>query len=334
MRWAEERTVNRPAIRRSIVTAPLYNAGQYGVFSQACHHSADQIIMPRFDAEAFLQAVERYRVNHAYLVPAMFVRLLRLPPSVRHRYDVSSLNYVLQTGAHCPPDIKRRMIEWLGPVIWEAYGSSETSTIAACSSEEWLNKPGSVGKPVRHVVIIDERGQRCPPATRGRIYVDVSAMPGISYQNATVVRQSIDGVEFISMGDVGFLDEDGYLFVCGRVDDLINNGRLKVYPEEVENAIIQHPAVLDCVVFGIPDEVYGQAIAAVVEMTDATLDIDREMRRFLKDRISEHKTPVAIHRAAGPLRRETGKFNRAQLARTFAGAFKELPMTGRTGARL
>lgn len=138
IQWAERRTQGRPPIRSSIVTAPLYHGGQYGVFSQACHRQADQVILPRFEAEAFLSVVERHRINHAYLVPAMFVRLLKLPRKVRQRYDVSSLNHILQTGAPCAADIKRQMIDWLGPVIWEAYGSSETSTIASCSSQEWL----------------------------------------------------------------------------------------------------------------------------------------------------------------------------------------------------
>lgn len=320
LQWAEARTGNRPAIRCSIVTAPLYNAGQYGVFNQACHHGADQVIMPRFEAEAFLQAVERHRVNHAYLVPAMFVRLLKLPQPVRRRYDLSSLTYVLQTGAACPPAVKRQMIEWLGPVIWEAYGSSETSTIAACSSAEWLARPTRVGKPNRRVVILDDDGNIRPPHETGRIYVDVTDLPRISYENATLMQRHLEGRDYLSMGDVGALDDDGYLAVRGRIDDLINNGRLKVYPEEIEHAMLQHPQVLDCVAFAIPDEIYGQAIAALVQPADAMLDIERDLRPFLSERLSGHKIPVVIGRAEGPLRRESGKTCRAQLAREFAQA--------------
>lgn len=313
IRWAAHCTDSWPAIHRSIVAAPLYHTGQYGVFSQACHQGADAVILPRFEPEAFLQAVEQHRVNHAYLHPPMFGQLLQLPTDVRARYDVSSLDYVVQTGAPCPPQVKRAMIEWLGPVIWEVYGTSETSTIAACSSREWLTKPTTVGRPLRRVVILDGDGRACPPGRTGEIYVDVSDMPRISYQNGAVNRRRIDGAEFISTGDVGALDEEGDLSVCGRTDDVISNGRLKVYPEEIEHAILRHPRVRDCAVFGIPDAVNGQAIAAIVTVTDGDPDIEAELRAFLREWLSDYKIPVRIWSQAQPLRTEAGKLNRNRL---------------------
>lgn len=318
--WADRRTQGRPPIRSSIVTAPLYHGAQYGVFSQACHRQADQVILPRFDAEAFLSAVERYRINHAYLVPAMFVRLLKLPPAVRSRYDVSSLDHILQTGAPCAADIKHRMIDWLGPIIWEAYGTSETSTIASCSSHEWLAKPTSAGKPVRRVLIVDEQGRPSPTGQPGQIWVEVSDMPKSRYQNAEVVRRAVNGAEFIATGDVGSVDADGCLSVSGRVDDLINTGRLKVYPEEIENVILGHPNVRDCVVFGMPDAEFGQGIGAAVELATTGSDSERELRDYLRGRISTFKIPVVIWQCPNGLRSETGKVNRALLARTLTGA--------------
>lgn len=314
IRWAMHCTRAWPQIHRSIVTAPLYHTGQYGVFSQACHLGADQLIMPRFDAETFLREVERWRINHAYLSPPMFVQLLRLPASVRARYDVSSLDYVVQTGAPCAAQIKQQMLDWLGPVIWEVYGCSETSTIAACSSEEWRARPGTVGRPLRRVLIVDEHGVPCPPGRTGEIYLDVSDMPGIRYQNAELKQCRVDGVQFISVGDRGALDDEGYLFVRGRVDEVINNGRLKVYPQEIENAILRHPAVHDCVVFAIPDAVYGQAVAAAVRTARDHPAIEAELQTFLRGQLSEHKIPVRIWAQTGPLRTDAGKINRQRLA--------------------
>lgn len=312
--WASHCTQAWPSIRRSIVTAPLYHTGQYGVFSQACHLGADQVLLPRFEPEAFLQAVERHRINHAYLGPPMFVQLLRLAPDVRQRYDVSSLNYLVQTGAPCAPDIKRQMIDWLGPIIWEVYGASECSLIAASSSQEWLKRPGTVGRPLRPVAVFDDRGTPCPPGETGELYVDMSDMPGLRYQNAAVRRRTIEATELVSVGDRGRLDADGYLYVTGRVDEIINNGRLKVYPEEIEHVILRHPRVHDCVVFAIPDAVYGQAVAAAVTIRDRDLYLAAELRRWLAGELSEHKIPVRIWCQSEPLRLGAGKVNRQALA--------------------
>ncbi len=313
VQWAEGRTAHRPAIRTSIVTAPLYHGGQYGAFSHACLRSAHQVILPKFDAEGFLLAVERYRVNHAYMVPTMFVRLLKLPRQLRDRYDVSSLNYVLHTGAACPPDIKRQMIDWLGPVIWEAYGCSEMSVIAACSSEEWLQRPGTVGRPLMPVQILNRDGSACASGTIGEIYVNVSGLPRIEYENGAVRQRAIDGMPWLAPGDAGSVDADGYLYVAGRSDDLINTGRVKVYPLEIENVILMHPAVRDCAVFAIPDPEFGQIIGAAVDMDSGDTTIDAELSLFLRGRLSEHKIPALFTRLDPQLRNGAGKMNRTRL---------------------
>lgn len=244
----------------------------------------------------------------------MFVQLLRLPAAVRERYDVSSLDYVVQTGAPCAPAIKQQMIAWLGPVIWEVYGASECSLIAACSSQEWLARPGTVGRPLRRLVIRDEQDQPCPSGQSGEIFVDISDMPALRYQNATVRRCCVDEVEFVSMGDCGWLDADGYLYLSGRIDEVINNSRLKVYPEEIEHALLRHPRVLDCVAFAIPDAVYGQAVAAAVTVSDSDAGIAAQLRSWLASEISEHKIPVHIWTGTEPLRLGAGKVNRQALA--------------------
>ena len=326
--WATQCLQAWPKIRSSIVTAPLYHTGQYGVFSQACHLGADQVILPRFTPEAFLQAVERHRANHAYLGPPMFVQLLRLPAPVRQQHDVSSLDCLVQTGAPCAPAIKRKMIAWLGPVIWEVYGASECSLISASSSREWLERPGTVGRPLRRVVILDATGSPCPAGQVGEIYLDLTDLPGLRYQNARVRRRAVGPTDLVSVGDRGWLDTAGYLYLAGRIDEVINNGRLKTYPEEIEQAILAHPAVEDCVVFPIADPVWGQAIAAAVTAAAGQEIQAADLRAWLAGRMSEHKIPVRIWCQSQPLRPATGKVNRQALAaRLLAGACPGQPAT-------
>lgn len=317
--WADHCTRAWPAIRRSIVTAPLYHTGQYGVFSQACQTGADLVILPRFEPEVFLQAVERHRANHAYLSPPMFVQLLRLPAAVRQRYDLGSLDYLVQTGAPCAPAIKQEMIDWLGPIIWEVYGASECSLISACSSPEWLHRPGTVGRPMRRIVILGDSGEPCPTGEVGEIFVDISDMPGLRYQNAQIRHCQVGTTDFVSMGDRGHCDADGYLYLAGRVDEVINNGRLKVYPEEIEQAILAHPAIEDCVVFPLPDPLSFQAIGAAVTVAAGLECSEDSLRTWLAGRISEHKLPVRVWFQSQPLRAGTGKVNRQALAERLLG---------------
>lgn len=310
--WAAARTAGRPPIRVSLVTAPLFHGAQFGVFMHASHAGADLVLLPKFDAEAFLQAVERHRVTHAYAVPTMFVRLLKLPASVRARYDLSSLNHVVHTGAPCPPEVKRQMIAWLGPVIWETYGCSETSAVASCSSAEWLKRPGSVGKPWAPVAIVDEHGQRLPAGHCGGIHIDVSAMGSGSDRNNGANRRWLDGRPYLAPGDVGYLDQEGYLYLVGRADGLINTGRVKVYPREIENELLRHPDVRDCAVFGVPDPEFGQVIGAAVDTSRAT---PSDLRRFLATRLSEHKIPAVLWKMPADLRLENGKLDARALTR-------------------
>ncbi len=310
--WYKNRTVDRPTIKTSLVTAPLFNGGQYGVFCQSWRLRANHIMLPKFDAEEFLRQVEQHRVTHAYLVPTMFVRLLRLPRRTRERYDISTLNYVFHTGALCAPEVKRRMLDWFGPVIWEAYGASEVSTVSVSSSHDWLRRPGTVGRPVRPVMIFNDQGKPLPAKEPGRIHVALEGMPRPTISGAKApVLQRHAGKQWFPVGDAGYLDPDGYLFVLGRTDDLINTGRVKVYPLEIENALLAHPCVQDCVVRGRADAEFGQVITAAVEVTSDRRVQSSELRQFLSNRLSEHKIPVAwaintqaLHTADGKLRRQ------------------------------
>lgn len=323
--WNGHWSGSRPPITTSIVTAPLYFGGQYGIFMHAWRHGAELVLLDKFDAEGFLAAVERHRANHAYMVPTMFVRLLRLPRRVRERYDLRSLDYVIHTGGFCPLEIKRQMLDWWGPIIWESYGTTETATVSACSSEEWLAHPGTVGRPVRRVLVLDDADREAPVGKAGRLFVDVANMPPVIADGRATQAFRQGGREFLPTGDVGFIDEDGYLYVSGRADDLINTGRVKVYPLEIENAILQHPAALDCIVFPIPDPEFGQIIGAVVQVPAAEPGLATEIREFLLPRLSEHKLPARLWLQDGPLRGETGKFNRDAVARRWIAAVTEAP---------
>lgn len=322
--WADRRTQQRPPIRTSIVTAPLYHGGQYGAFSHACHKQAAQVIMPKFEPEQFLRLVEQYRVNHAYMVPTMFVRLLKLPAAVRRRYDVSSLTYVLHTGAACAPDVKRRMIDWWGPVIWEAYGCSELSVIAACSSIEWLQRPGTVGRPHHAVRILRSDGTPCPAGEAGEVFVRAEGLPTLRSSSGTSRHTSTADGQWLSPGDNGYLDGAGYLYIVGRRDDLINTGRVKVYPLEIENAILQHEGVRDCFVFAIPDAEFGQIIGAAVEMGEHTAGLADELRRFLAPLLSEHKIPAVFVPLNPGARAATGKLDRTHAMQHISAAARDV----------
>ncbi len=315
--WAtsySRRAFHRPKIHTSIVTAPLFHGAQYGVFSQAWYSNADIVLLPKFDAVDFLTQVERHRVNHAYLVPTMFVRLLRRKPSELAHYDVSSLNYILQAGALCSVAIKQRMIDWLGPVIWEAYGCTELSTISVCSSQEWQSRPGTIGQPSRHVVILDNDLNDCEPGQVGRVYVDVSQSSRPNYEGVELIRHAQRDAPLLGLGDAGYLDQDGYLYLVGRTDGLINTGRVKVYPLEIETALLEHPNVQDAVVFGVPDEEYGQRIGAALELGDSQQSLNPSLTAFLDDRLSAHKIPAQLWLFHEPIRLESGKLNRHALS--------------------
>ena len=320
-RWQRQRRSDldeAPPIETTIISAPMFHGAQYGLFMHAWFSRANHVILAKFDAEIFLAAVEAHCATHAYAVPTMFNRLLRLPEDVRRQYDLSSLNHIMHTGAICPCDVKRAMIEWLGPVIWEVYGCSEVSTISVCSSAAWLRKPGTVGRPIHQVAILDEGDNPCAVGQRGRIFVDVTGQPRLTFNGVSAPTVVVDGLEMIAAGDIGWLDEEGDLFVAGRVDDLINTGRLKVYPLEIENEILAHPQVLDCAVFALPDDEFGQAVGAVVEVAPAWTGIERDIREFLMGRISEHKIPARIWVQSSTFRSASGKFNRGGLARRCA----------------
>jgi long-chain acyl-CoA synthetase len=299
---------------RALLSAPAYHSAP-GVFLQnALLHASLIVVSERFDAEQFLADVERHRIDTAYLVPLMFVRLLRLPQAVRERYDISSLRFVTSTGAPCPADVKRRMIEWFGPVIYESYGSSETGMVTVVDSRDALARPGSVGLPIDEAAIriLDEEGRPRRPGETGLVYVRQPAFPDFTYRGDDAARRRIERDGHLCLGDVGYLDEDGYLYLCDRASDMVISGGVNIYPAEIEACLIGHDGVADCAVFGVPDEEYGERLVAVVEPGCGAQPGRSELEAWLRARLASFKVPREMIFCALP-RDDSGKIVKRRL---------------------
>ena len=294
---------------RALVSAPMYHSAPNSYSIGASLDSATLFIERRFDAERTLQLIHEHRLTHAYLVPTMYVRMLALPEAVRARYDLRSMRFVASTGSPCPPHVKRAMIEWWGPVIHEAYGASELGYMTRLDSVEALRKPGSAGRPLPGVTmaILDDEGRRLPQGEAGLIYVQQPAFADFSYIGNPDARRAIERDGMKTLGDVGYLDEDGYLFIVDRAADLVISGGVNIYPAEIEAVLQGMSGVADCAVFGIPDEEFGEALAAAVQCRDGeTLDADA-VRAFLKDRLAGYKVPRVVTFHAQLPREDSGK---------------------------
>src|SRR5688572_28386103 len=238
--------------------APLYHAAPLRFTMAVTQVGGTCVVMEHFDPEEFLALVERHRVTHTQVVPTMFVRMLKLPAEVRERYDVSSLRYVIHAAAPCPVAVKEQMIEWWGPVIHEYYAGTEANGFVACNSEEWLAHRGTVGKAlVGTLHVTDEDGKELPPGEAGTVWFEGGAK--FEYHNdPEKTRQSRNEQGWSTLGDVGYLDEDGYLHLTDRKAYMIISGGVNIYPQEAENVLVTHPKVLDAAVFGIPHDEMGE----------------------------------------------------------------------------
>jgi long-chain acyl-CoA synthetase len=283
--------------------------------TQVLLNGALLVLEPRFDAESTLALIEQHRLTTLYLVPTMFVRLLNLPEATRRRYDVSSVRFVTSMGSPCSPETKRRMIEWWGPVITESYASSEAGVSTFITSEEWLKRPGSAGRMLGEgtLKILDDEGRELPPGKIGAIYVRQPAYPDFTYINNPAAREKLERDGLWSVGDMGYLDEEGYLYVADRKSDMVISGGVNIYPAEIEAMLITMPGVADCAVFGIPDAEFGEAIAAAVQKQDGFQFNASDVQRFLRDRIANYKVPriVAFHETLP--REDSGKIFKRHL---------------------
>jgi long-chain acyl-CoA synthetase len=300
---------------RTVIAGPLYHSAP-NVYALACAREGGLVVLqPRFEPEELLALIERWRVTHLSMVPTMFVRLLKLPEETRRRYDLASLRFVIHAAAPCPPDVKRRMIEWWGPVINEFYGATETGVITFLDSAEALCKPGSVGRvePGAAVRILDDDGRELPQGQAGEVFMRQSAYPDFTYQGLPEKRREIERDGFVTVGDIGYLDADGYLFLCDRRRDMVISGGVNIYPAEIEAALIGMPGVKDCAVFGVPDEEFGEALCAHVEPQPGAAVTPEEVKAWLRERLAGYKVPKLVELARELPREDSGKIFKRRL---------------------
>jgi bile acid-coenzyme A ligase len=298
--------------RPHLVTGPLYHNGPFSAAMGNLFLGGHNVVMTRFDAAAALGLVERYRIDHMYLVPTMMLRIWKLPPEERTRHDLSSLRIAYHLAAPCPPWLKEAWIEWLGPDrIWELYGGTEQQVITVLSGSEWLAHRGSVGKPVRNgrIRILDAEGRDLPPGEVGEVYLRRADDAPVTYRYVGADAKSRDGWE--SLGDMGYLDQDGYLYLTDRLDDMILVGGANVYPAEVEAALDEHPRVRSSCVIGLPDEELGSRVHAIVQVPAEVTD--EELVAHLAERLVPYKIPRSFERTDQYLRDDAGKVRRSAL---------------------
>ncbi len=300
---------------RALLPGPLYHSAPNSFGLRSGRLGGALVLMPRFDPEEFLRLIEVERIDTIFMVPTMFIRLMKLPEAVRRKYDMSSLRHVIHAAAPCPADVKRAMIEWWGPVIYEFYGSTESGAVTFANSEDALKKPGTVGKisPGAELRFIGDDGKVLPQGEIGEIYSRIADNPDFSYHNKPEKRAEIERDGFITSGDVGYIDEDGYVFICDRKRDMVISGGVNIYPAEIEAALLAVAGVHDCAVFGIPDDEFGEALMAVVEpQAGVTLDI-ADIRAQLKTSLADYKVPKHVEILNQLPREDSGKIFKRRL---------------------
>ncbi len=303
----------------TVMTGPMYHSAP-NAYGLACARLGARVILqPRFDAENLLSLIEAEQVTHLHMVPIMFNRLLKLPADIKSRYDLSSLRYVVHAAAPCPPPTKRAMIDWWGPIISEYYGATETGIVVLCDSEEWLAHPGTVGKPLPEadVRVIDADGLPLPPHDVGEIVARITQGADFTYHGDDAKRRGAEKAGLIAPGDVGYFDDDGFLYLCDRVKDMIISGGVNIYPAEIEAELHKMPGVADCAVFGIPDEEYGEAVFAVVQTMPGVELSENDVRAYLRGQIAGHKLPKRVDFQQDLPREDSGKIFKRKLREPF-----------------
>ena len=299
--------------KRYLSPAPFYHAAPLR-FCLATHGIGATIVaMEHFDAEEYLRLVDEYDITHSQVVPTMFVRMLKLPEETRAKYDVSSLECVIHAAAPCPVPVKQQMIEWFGPVIHEYYAGSEGNGFVYCNSEGWLAHPGTVGSPINCVLhIVGEDGEEVPQGESGTVFFEGGAE--FEYHNdPEKTKSSRHPKGWSTLGDVGYVDEDGFLYLTDRKAYMIISGGVNIYPQEAENVLVTHPKVIDVAVFGVPNDDFGEEVKAVVQPVEMPADDDAasalasELIQFCRTQLADVKCPRSIDFRTELPRHPTGK---------------------------
>lgn len=307
-----------------LVSAGMYHGGCQGFYLAALNVGQGLVIMARSDPEKALALIEKHSVTTAYMVPTQFVRLLKLPRESREKYDVSSLKVVVHSAAPCPVDVKKAMMDWWGPVVWETYGGTEGAATIA-KPLRWLEKPGTVGRTIRgmQVRILDDTGKELERNAIGNVYLERADGERFEYREDPELTASIFQGNSFTIGDMGYLDDDGYLFICDRAKDMIISGGVNIYPAEIEGVLSSHPLVADAAVIGVPDGEWGEQVKAIVELIDDRLqssDLADELIAYCRERLAAYKCPRSVDFAVGLPRTEAGKLLKRQLREPFWSA--------------
>jgi len=311
---AAGRTIGLDGGGPHLVTGPLYHAAPLGFAVMDQHAGAPMVIMPRWDPIRTLELISDRRIHNSHLVPTMFVRLLRLADDVRYGFDPSSLSTVLHGAAPISQAVKQRMIEWWGPVLVEYWGASEGGVVTLVGSDEWLTRPGTVGRavPSHEVFAVDPDGNRLPPDQAGQLYCRNKVSDSVfAYHNAPEkTAEAFLGPGTYTIGDVGLVDAEGYVFLSDRVANTIISGGVNIYPAEIEQVLIEHPAVADVAVFGIPNDEWGEAVKAAVELVDgneASPELEASILAFGREHLAGYKVPRSVDFEEQLPRHPTGK---------------------------
>ncbi|HEY9310896.1 AMP-binding protein [Williamsia sp.] len=309
---------------RFLSPAPLYHSGPQSTVAIALRLGATVVVMERFDAEQYLDMIEKHRITHSMVVPTMFSRMLKLPAEKRNQ-DLSSLEVVVHGAAPCPVAVKEAMLDWWGPVIYEYYGGTEANGMCGATPEEWLAHKGTVGRPfMGEPVILDDDGNECPPGVAGTIWFRGEGS-GFEYFNdpGKTTEAKDDTGTMSKIGDIGYLDEDGFLYLTDRQAFVIISGGVNIYPQEIENLLVTHPKVMDAAVFGVPDEDFGEAVKAVIQAVDPTdvgPDLATELGEFCRESLAKFKCPKSFDFIEHMPRLPTGKLYKKSLRDTYWAA--------------
>ena len=308
---------------RYLSPAPLYHAAPLAFCMGVHSRGGTVVIMERFDAELFLQHVERFAITITQVVPTMFVRMLKLDRDIRDRYDTSSIGACLHAAAPCPIEAKRQMIEWWGPVIHEYYAGTEANGFVYCNSEQWLAHEGTVGQAIQGTVhIVDDDGVEVPAGTEGAVYFE-SRQQFEYYGDAEKTADSRLSNGWSTLGDIGRMDEDGYLYLTDRKAHMIISGGVNIYPQEAENVLAMHPLVADVAVIGVPHDDFGEEVKAVVQPVDMPADakaaaaLESELIEYCRQQLADLKCPRSVDFRAALPRHPTGKLYKRLLKKEY-----------------
>ncbi|MGY0020282.1 acyl-CoA synthetase [Streptomyces sp. YJ-C3] len=300
--------------------APLYHAAPLRFCGTVIATGGTVVLMKSFDAHGALEAIERHRVTHSQWVPTMFVRMLKLPDAVRERSDTSSMKVAIHAAAPCPVEVKRRMMDWWGPVLYEYYAATEGNGITFIGPEEWLRKPGSVGRGgiLGELRVCDGAGKVLPPGETGVVYFEREELPFRYHgdEGRTREAQHPDHPHWTTTGDIGHVDEDGYLFLTDRKAFTIISGGVNIYPQEIEDCLVLHPAVADVAVIGVPDEEMGECVRAVVQAAEGSVpgrQLGSELMAYVRERMAHYKVPREVQFVGALPRTPTGKLAKGRL---------------------